>query len=704
MMREAYFISSLFTIVVTMFLGSVIFFRGRGGRIARAYFLLMAFIALWASGILTLVGARSSEESFLWAKLFFVPVAFIPCFYFRFIIKLVRLEKKYRFLLWLGYFLSFSFAISVFGPFMFNGTSLKFGVHWPTAGDFFWLYIVYFSSYPLLAHTIAFSHRSRLTYLAKKQLQYISIAAILGFSGGASTFLSVYGIFLPRLQSVAIFSVPFACAFIAIATYTARAVDIELFRRRTVVFSLLYSLSVGLFVAVVLVMQNIIQLKYEINRFVFPISALFIITIFIRPIEHILVRLTDKFLYQKKYDYLKILEKASKGMLFITDINRLLKLITRVLLKYMRVTRAAIYLYDKNMGDYRCKEMQGQSMEIQKQIPSKKTLIEWLKEKKTPLLIDDIINWIQKEAMFPHRMVLRRTLEQLRVSVRSLKAAVCVPAFIREEMIGFLALGNKLSGAGYTRDDIALLSTLSNSAAIAIENAYMYEELRDRIKRGADLLKEQHELFIDTATAFSYAVDLRDAYSRQHTQRIIEYCMIIIKGLDKMNAGYNREPDFLENLKIAALLHDVGKVAIPDAILNKKGPLLPEEHQIVRNHINVAVDILKPITELEPVIHIVKYHHEFYNGEGYPEGLKGDEIPFSSRILAVANAYDAMTSDRPYRKAMSHQRAAELLKQGSGKDFDPVIVEALLVGFEGIGTTIKGEARTPRGEIPPVLY
>jgi len=143
---------------------------------------------------------------------------------------------------------------------------------------------------------------------------------------------------------------------------------------------------------------------------------------------------------------------------------------------------------------------------------------------------------------------------------------------------------------------------------------------------------------------------------------------------------------------------------VPDAILNKEGALAPEERKIVENHINVAVNILKPIEELSHVINIVKYHHEYYDGHGYPEGRKGDDIPFASRILSVANAYDAMTSDRPYRKALTHQKAAERLKAGAGKDFDPLIVRAILVGFEGVGSTREGEGRTTKGEMPPVLY
>ncbi|MBN1404904.1 MAG: HD domain-containing protein [Candidatus Omnitrophica bacterium] len=706
MMREAYLISSMLTILTTLFLGGMIFFKGRGGRVVQAYFMLMANIALWAAGTFNMVSASSPSEAIIWVSLYCAFAIFIPAFYFRFIMRMLSFEKTYSYLVWAGYILSAAFAVLSAGPFDYicKGSNLNYEVYWPVAGEYCWAFVVYFVSYPILAHIIALRNYNRLTHLAKKQLRYVSIAAVLGFGAGTFSFLPAYGVFLPRLESMAAFFIPFACTFIAIAIYTARLMDIELLKRRTLIFSLLYGMIVGTFVSIVFIMQNVIEVKYHINRFIFPISAIFVIAIFIRPLEHFLAAWTDKFLYQRKYNYQNILENAGKGMLFIVEVDRLVKLIVGILTKHMRITNVSIYLYNKDSGYYERRASRKIDSEVEQHLNPTNALIDWMKEKKSFMLMDDITNWLQKEAIFPHKLILKRTLEQLRVSMRSLKATACVPAFIKQDMIGFLVLGSKLSGAGYTKDDMSLLTTLANSAAVAIENARMYGELNEQIKKIARLLNEQHEVFMDTATAFSYAVDLRDTYSRQHTQRIIEYCMIIIKGLEKMNAGFSRDPDFLENLKIAALLHDVGKVAIPDSILNKEGQLTPEERAVVKNHINIAVKILAPIQELTPVIRIIRYHHEFFDGTGYPDGLKSDEIPFASRVLSVANAYDAMISDRPYRKAMTHQKAAERLKDGVGKDFDPLIVEALLVGFEGIGSTIKGEARTSRGEMPPVLY
>ncbi len=704
-MQEAYSIASVLTVIAALFFGGLIFIRGRGGRVAKSYFYLMSAVALWAAGLFNTATSVTAANAFMWMKFLFVSASFVPAFYFRFIVRLMSLEKKYKSLVWLGYFLSFAFAASIMSKLVLRGVIFKYSAFWPEPGKFLPINIFYFLAFPMLAHIIALKNKMVLTYLAEKQLKLISIAAILGFGGGLSTLLPAYGIFAPRLESIAVFLIPFSCAFIALATYTARLMDIELLRRRAFIFSLLYSSIVGVFVSLVFVVQNFLLQKYEINKFIFPVIALFVITIFIRPAEQVLIRITDKFLFQRKYNYRKMLEQASKGMLFVTKKEKLIKLIARVLAKQMRVTIAAVYLHDKDSGAYKCMDSRSyRKQEAQKEIKAESAFVEWLKEKKSPLLRDDIINWLQKETLFPHKVVLKRTLEQLRVTMHMLNATICIPAFMRTDLIGFLILGDKLSGDSYAKDDVALLSTLANSAAIAIENSQMYDELTTRIQKIIELYKEQHELFIDTATAFSYAVDLRDAYSRQHTQRIIGYCTVVIKGLDKMNAGYSKEQDFFESLKIAALLHDVGKVSVPDAILNKEGALAPEERKIVENHINVAVNILKPIEELSHVINIVKYHHEYYDGHGYPEGRKGDDIPFASRILSVANAYDAMTSDRPYRKALTHQKAAERLKAGAGKDFDPLIVRAILVGFEGVGSTREGEGRTTKGEMPPVLY
>jgi HD-GYP domain-containing protein (c-di-GMP phosphodiesterase class II) len=135
---------------------------------------------------------------------------------------------------------------------------------------------------------------------------------------------------------------------------------------------------------------------------------------------------------------------------------------------------------------------------------------------------------------------------------------------------------------------------------------------------------------------------------------------------------------FLERLHIAGLLHDIGKIGIPESILNKQGPLDDAEKKRMQEHSNVGAAILGPIKELEDAILGVKYHHEKYDGSGYPQGLKGDKIPLIAAIISVADTYDAMITDRPYRRGLSKSEAAEEIKRFSGRQFDPQIASAFI--------------------------
>ena len=171
----------------------------------------------------------------------------------------------------------------------------------------------------------------------------------------------------------------------------------------------------------------------------------------------------------------------------------------------------------------------------------------------------------------------------------------------------------------------------------------------------------------------------KDHYTHGHTSRVTQLTMEIAKKIAKKYQEYKKifDEKFMENLHIASLLHDIGKIGISENILNKGGPLDYEEKQKMHEHPSVGASILEPIGELSESLLGVKYHHERYDGSGYPEGLKGDRIPLIALIIAVADAFDAMTTDRPYRKALSKEEAVQEIEKASGKQFDPVFASAL---------------------------
>jgi HD-GYP domain-containing protein (c-di-GMP phosphodiesterase class II) len=187
--------------------------------------------------------------------------------------------------------------------------------------------------------------------------------------------------------------------------------------------------------------------------------------------------------------------------------------------------------------------------------------------------------------------------------------------------------------------------------------------------------RQQREQLIQsqraTAITLAKAIEKRDRYTGGHTDRVTEYAKLTAKQLDWPE-------ERLAVLELAGHLHDVGKIGVPDAVLNKPGKLTVEEFEMMKAHPEIGEQIIRGIDFLEALVPYVLYHHERYDGKGYPKGLSGEAIPIEGRLLAVSDTFDAMTSSRPYRKQLDPERAIEEIKRCSGTQFDPNIVVVFL--------------------------
>ena len=222
----------------------------------------------------------------------------------------------------------------------------------------------------------------------------------------------------------------------------------------------------------------------------------------------------------------------------------------------------------------------------------------------------------------------------------------------------------------FDKEWIFIFETLASQAAIAVENSTMF----------ADLQHSNLELALAydaTIEGWAYALDLKDRETEHHTERVTDMCLRLARELKV-------ETDALPHIRRGALLHDIGKIGIPDSILLKPGPLTEEEWAVMKTHPENAYRMLSRVEYLKPALDIPYCHHEKWDGTGYPRSLKGEEIPLAARIFAVADVYDALTSDRPYRKAWTHEKAVEYLREQSGRHFDPRVVEAFLRIIEDI--------------------
>jgi HD-GYP domain-containing protein (c-di-GMP phosphodiesterase class II) len=387
-----------------------------------------------------------------------------------------------------------------------------------------------------------------------------------------------------------------------------------------------------------------------------------------------------------KIDYKRELEAASKGMILIHDPKLLIKLIVRSIVQKVRLDHAGMILYDPYKDSYVLAISRGQAgsripegfVRFDKKNPLIRFFIEkeykYLVANRNALLSDDINKLLWQESVISNGNGTRKLLHEVSDQMPKLNAVACVPAYHQHNLLAILLLGQKHDESRFEQEELDFFSALASDVAMAIRNAQLFDDLKREAERNRNL-------FIQTTIALGSAIEAKDAYTHGHTERVTKYALSIARQMESAKI-HHFPPKFFENLYIAGLLHDIGKIGIPEAILTKKDKLTVEEYEIMKTHTIRGAEILSPLTGFEDCISGVKYHHEHYDGTGYPEGLKGEEIPMVASIIAVADAFDAMTTDRSYRKGLSKDVAmAEILKY-SGKQFNPKPVLAMVELFK----------------------
>ena len=231
----------------------------------------------------------------------------------------------------------------------------------------------------------------------------------------------------------------------------------------------------------------------------------------------------------------------------------------------------------------------------------------------------------------------------------------------KDEIIGVLYVDNRSQAGMFSPADLSLITAFADQAAMAIQNAKLYQNLQ--------------ESYDTTLEGWASALELRDKTTEAHTRRVTE-------GTVKLAQYMGIEGNELIQTRRGAILHDIGKIGIPDSILLKPGKLTPAERAIIEQHPQLAFEMLSKIDFLTDALDIPYCHHEKWDGSGYPRGLKGEEIPLPARIFAIIDVWDALTSDRPYRKAMSQEEVIAYIKKDIGSHFDPEVAACFFDIYE----------------------
>ncbi len=270
-----------------------------------------------------------------------------------------------------------------------------------------------------------------------------------------------------------------------------------------------------------------------------------------------------------------------------------------------------------------------------------------------------IIGWVAKEKK-PQNVTRTQQDRRFDVEVKiglAHKSIICAPLMYKDKILGTISLHDKKNDEEFSEDDLILLENLATQTAIAIENSRLNQDI--------------DKTYIETISALALAVEAKDPYSRGHSKRVNEY-------VTKLAKEFSLDKETVSTLQDAALLHDIGKIGIRDEILLKPTTLTAEEKRQMHRHAIIGENILRPIHSLAKVAYLARHHQEQVNGKGYPDGLTSEDMTLPLKILIVADAFDAMTSDRPYRKAMTNKEAAKELKKYSGIYFDPKVAEAFI--------------------------
>lgn len=342
-------------------------------------------------------------------------------------------------------------------------------------------------------------------------------------------------------------------------------------------------------------------------------------------------------------EHLSTIYKIGLAINSTMDIDRLFNLIVRSTTTTLKAHIGYVILYDKDQKMLNVTNLIGNGRLIapSKAIPMTDSSVStWVINNRKPLLIADI-NEAPQFDVFSALGYERKTL-------------ICVPLIVKDEIIGTISVVNKIDNSQFCNDEMEMLITIAAQAAIAIKNATLYEE--------------QQQTYLNTIQALVSAIEASDSYTRGHSERVTRYSLEIGRRMELPS-------DRLQILERAAILHDIGKIGIDLSLLHKEGKLTSNDVHDLQQHPTIGMKILEPIEFLLDVRVCIGQHHERYDGMGYPHHIPNSEQLLESRILSVADAFDAMTSDRPYRKALTLEAAIAELDENSGSQFDPVIVD-----------------------------
>lgn len=361
------------------------------------------------------------------------------------------------------------------------------------------------------------------------------------------------------------------------------------------------------------------------------------------------------------YRALQVLYNVDRTFRDIEDLQQVLDNLIDIIMDSIPASRGYVFLLQRDTGNLiPYARRPRQEVASDGEIVVSQTILQTAVRQKTSIISSD--------ALVDERFIHSRSVADLTV-----RSAMCAPLMSRGQVLGIVYLDSTSKTNLFSRPDLSLFSAIALKAGVAVDNARLYDDLRS--------------LFYNTVETLVRTIQAKDQYTAGHSTRVSRYALLIA---DKLNLSTKEK----HQLYLASMLHDIGKIGIPDELLNRPGKLSEEEMERVRDHVQLGASMIEMLGEMHPIVPLIRHHHESYDGSGYPDGLKGEEIPLISRIVAVADMYDAMTSDRPYRKRRSLADTIDEINRTSGTKLDPRVTRAFLEVLKEISPDPAVKPRT----------
>ncbi len=784
---------------------------------------------IWSFGSF-IMRTNTLPGALFWNRILCVGLIGMPVTFYHFTLVLTETKNQNRKLL-TGYITGGLFLVANFtGLIMVDAYSIN-NIFYYTLGPLASSMAIWSITYLVLAFTNIIQ-KVKSKKIPYTRVKFILVGLVLVIIGGLLNLIPTLGkypldIVLNTINAI----------FIAYSIYRYRFLEIKLIVKKGMSYSLYTLLLTGVYIIAIFSLQKIlIRFSRDINM-TETLGMAVVLALVLQPLRNLLQKGIDRLFYKEKLNHQLILRDFSRIINNILDLDELSDFLLKSLSNALKPKQ--IHLLLKRGDDEYCLFDPALEEKWSKEIAygSKHPILQWFKQKKSWLTINEIEN-------LPYFAGLWRTEKQ---QLYKLETELIVPIKLRDEIIGLLVISEKKTGESFTQEEIDLLTTLTNNAAVVIENAKLYndakyeaitdgltklynhrhfheilgryieenssevfsvamidvdlfklyndlyghsagdkalikiaevlkkatrkddiiaryggeefaiifpniegeaslkaiEEIRKAVENSFYASKDTNEFLTisvgvanypkdgrtaeemiehaDTAMyvaknggrnqsvlyskkdkkqnsaidlcekelmekdikaayfsaiyALAATIDAKDHYTYGHSENVSKYAIALTEA-----AGLGEET--VDIVKSAGLLHDIGKIGVPESILTKKEALNAEEFEIMKRHVDISITIIKHVPGIVKVIPAIMTHHERYDGKGYPRGIKGDSIPIEGRILSIVDAFDAMTTDRPYRKALSVEEALQELRKNKGTQFDPQLTETFLNLFE----------------------